>query len=627
MEAQVTQIGKYQIVGVLGQGAMGVVYQGFDPMIRRYVAIKTISGAEIENSENEIYLRFQREARAAGNLNHANIVSVYEYGEDNGLSYIVMEHVEGQTLADRMKQNQGMIIEESTSIIKSVLSALSHAHARGVVHRDIKPANIILARNGIAKVADFGIARIEASDLTQAGTIIGTPGYMSPEQLKGEVVDARSDIFSAGVILYEMLTGQKAFPGSTIASIIYNVINKELPPPSELRQAVPAGLDAVVRRAVAKSADARFESALQFVEALDAALQKRTPPDSFSPDGIQIPASLPDQPAALEHPAGRASRTGLWVAIGGLVVVAVLIAIFKFRPAPQVNQAVIQKQYLPGEIFKDCETCPSLVVVPPGQFVQGTPSAAEFQLAHEAPVHLVSIDYPLAVGRYEVTRKQYARFVSETGHPADGCNVYKDQWVYRPAMNWNDPGYVQAENHPATCVSWDDAQAYVEWLSRETGHKYRLLSASEWEYTARDGGRFNGLFNADRDSICEKGNVADRSAAGQYRGWQVFECNDNNVHTAPAGAFEPNALGVFDMAGNVFEWVADCWNENYQNAPTSGAAWAQGDCTRHELKGGSWFSRPEYLRAAFRNSFAAGYRSSSFGFRVARELTAQKHDG
>ena len=279
MATAISQIGKYTIVEILGRGAMGVVYKGYDPMIQRYVAIKTIGASDGPEQSEEIRIRFKREAQAAGNLNHPNIVSIYEYGEEGTLAYIVMEYVEGQTLSARMKQNEPLTVEASTSIIKPILSALGHAHAAGVAHRDIKPANIILSADGGVKVADFGIARVESSELTRTGTIIGTPGYMSPEQLKGETVDARSDLFSVGVILYEMLTGQRAFGGSTIASVIYKIINQELPPPSQIRRTIPAGLDSVVTTAVAKSAVSRFQSAEQFSQAIDTALHHRPHPE------------------------------------------------------------------------------------------------------------------------------------------------------------------------------------------------------------------------------------------------------------------------------------------------------------------------------------------------------------
>jgi formylglycine-generating enzyme required for sulfatase activity/predicted Ser/Thr protein kinase len=623
MEANIARIGKYEIVGVIGKGAMGVVYQGFDPMIRRQVAIKTIVSPGIENSGDEVYVRFQREAQAAGNLSHPNIVAIYEYGEESGIAYIVMEYVKGQTLSDRMKQGDVLTIEESTRIVKSVLSALSHAHAMGVVHRDIKPANIMISGNGQVKVADFGIARIESSELTQAGTIIGTPGYMSPEQLKGEAVDARCDIFSAGVILYEMLAGQKAFSGSTIASVIYNVINKALPPPSELRQTVPAGLDAVVSRAVAKAAAARFESAQQFIEAIDAAMQKQSSDRHDMATQIAAPAAADrsSRPPAMAQAPSQRDRKGLWIGLGGLLVLAALIGFFIWPPGSPVKKEMAAQQHRPGDIFKDCDTCPSLVVIPSGQFVQGTPSDQARQVPREGPVRLVSIEHPFAVGRYEITRQQFARFADETGYAAHGCDVYEGQWVQQAARDWQSPGFQQTDNDPVTCVSWNDAQAYVRWLSGKTGHTYRLLSASEWEFTARDAGRTNGRFNDDAHNICQKANVADHTAAEHYAGWQVFDCTDHYVHTAPVGSFEPNKLGVYDLAGNVFEWVADCWNENYQNAPTNGLAWADGDCSRHVLRGGSWFSRPEYLRATYRNSFPADYRSSSFGFRIVRELS------
>jgi formylglycine-generating enzyme required for sulfatase activity len=327
-----------------------------------------------------------------------------------------------------------------------------------------------------------------------------------------------------------------------------------------------------------------------------------------------------NRPTVMELPPRRSGRRGVWIGLGVLVVAAVLAGLFIFRPGPPEKTEIARQQNRPGDILQDCPECPSLVVIPSGQFVQGAPSAEEKGLFREGPVHLVSIDHDFAVGRHEITRRQYARFVAETGHAAQGCDVYDGRWSLQGQMNWQSPGFDQEENHPVTCVSWDDAQAYIRWLSGKTGSNYRLLSSSEWEYAAREGGRTNGLFGGKGSAICSEANVADRTAAERYGGWQVFDCKDNFVHTAPAGAFEPNQLGVYDMAGNVFEWVADCWNENYQNAPTNGVAWADGDCSRRVLRGGSWFSRPEFLRATFRNSFPAAYRASSFGFRVAREL-------
>ena len=240
--------------------------------------------------------------------------------------------------------------------------------------------------------------------------------------------------------------------------------------------------------------------------------------------------------------------------------------------------------------------------------------------SNEAPVRLVSIDDAFAAGRYEVTRKEYAAFIADTGNSSEGCMVYDGRWQFSENMSWRRPGFDQDDNHPVTCISWEDARVYTQWLSRKTSQTYRLLSASEWEYIARDGGRAEEVGRTPPEAACTAGNVADLDAAGQYPGWQVVNCSDNYVHTAPVGSYTANALGVFDLTGNVFEWVGDCWNDDYKAAPTDGSAWNGGDCRRRVLRGGSWFSRPQYLRAAFRNRFDADLRSSSFGFRVAREL-------
>jgi formylglycine-generating enzyme required for sulfatase activity len=231
---------------------------------------------------------------------------------------------------------------------------------------------------------------------------------------------------------------------------------------------------------------------------------------------------------------------------------------------------------------------------------------------------LVAIDYALAVSRYEITKAQFARFADETGHEGAGCQIYDGSWRPDDKRNWQAPGFEQDDTHPVTCISWNDAQTYLRWLADKTGRKYRLLSASEWEYAARAGIANNGTTVVDPTRVCESANVADRSTIATYPGWDIFDCRDDFVHTAPVGSFQANAFGLHDMIGNVFEWVTDCWNDSYEKAPLDGSAWKEGDCSRRVLRGGSWFTPPGYVRASFRNRFDPNYRSSSFGFRVAR---------
>jgi len=287
----ITKLGKYLIRRELGKGAMGVVYEGFDPVIERTVAIKTILPKQLAEAEAaEILARFKREAQAAGRLNHPGIVAVYDYGEavpeddstlvldptalapvDASVSFIAMEFVKGRELRDYFDRNERFPLPEVSRMMGEILAALGHAHANGVVHRDIKPANIIVQGDGSLKIADFGIARVEKSELTQVGTLMGTPAYMSPEQFMGQPVDGRSDIFSCGVILYQFLTGEKPFAGNN-TTIMYKVLNEEPLAPSMLNVALPPVLDAVVKKAMAKNPDQRFLNAAAFALALKEAV-------------------------------------------------------------------------------------------------------------------------------------------------------------------------------------------------------------------------------------------------------------------------------------------------------------------------------------------------------------------
>jgi serine/threonine-protein kinase len=231
--AQDGKLGKYAIVGTLGRGAMGTVYDGHDPVIDRRVAIKTIpltSAADDSEAADEL-ARFKREAQAAGRLQHPNIVGVYDYGETETLAYIVMEYVDGTSLKALLDRGERMAPAEAVRIMQQLLAGMQYSHERGVVHRDIKPANVMITSAGVVKIADFGIARIESSSLTQAGTIMGTPAYMSPEQFMGQTVDARTDIYSAGVLLYQLLTGERPFEGSMTA-IMHKALNTVPPRPS-----------------------------------------------------------------------------------------------------------------------------------------------------------------------------------------------------------------------------------------------------------------------------------------------------------------------------------------------------------------------------------------------------------
>jgi serine/threonine-protein kinase len=258
------KIGKYEIQGVLGRGGMGVVYKAFDPAIHRQVAIKTITKSAMDASELQYAIaRFRHEAQAVGRLTHPRIAAIYDYGEDEDLAFIVMELVHGRSLYDHLQNQAKFDLAEIGEIIRQLLDGLGYAHAQGVVHRDIKPSNILINDDGRIKISDFGIAHIDTSSLTQIGEIMGSPGYMSPEQFTGDEPDARTDLYAAGVIAFELLTGRKPFTGSNV-EIMRQVIGERPPNPSEFNPLISAQLDWATHKALAKKREERFQSAREF---------------------------------------------------------------------------------------------------------------------------------------------------------------------------------------------------------------------------------------------------------------------------------------------------------------------------------------------------------------------------
>ncbi len=258
----ISQLGRYEIVSELGQGAMGVVYKAKDPLIDREVAIKTINLSLAQEEREEFEARFYQEAKAAGRLSHPNIVTIYDVGRSGDIAYIAMEYLHGRELRDILNDNKTLPIDQVLDITSQVALGLSYAHEHGIVHRDVKPSNVMVIRDGHVKITDFGIARMASAAVrTQTGMVLGSPKYMSPEQVMGKLTDQRSDIFSLGVMLYEMLTGQAPFHGENINAIMYQTLNAIPAPPSSLNSAVPEMLNFVIAKALAKDLDSRYQNA------------------------------------------------------------------------------------------------------------------------------------------------------------------------------------------------------------------------------------------------------------------------------------------------------------------------------------------------------------------------------
>ena len=267
----ISRLGRYEVLGELGQGAMGVVYKAKDPLIDRVVAIKTINLGFAQEEKEEYEGRFYQEAKAAGRLSHPNIVTIYDVGKSGDVAYIAMEFLEGRELRDIMDDEPILPIGQVLDFVAQVAEGLVYAHEHDIVHRDIKPANIMVVRDGHVKITDFGIARMTFSAVrTQTGMVLGSPKYMSPEQVMGKALDQRSDIFSLGVMLYEMLTGKTPFNGENVNAITYQTLHTVPAPPKTLNSALPEMLNFIVAKALAKGTDDRYQNAKDFADDLRA---------------------------------------------------------------------------------------------------------------------------------------------------------------------------------------------------------------------------------------------------------------------------------------------------------------------------------------------------------------------
>lgn len=269
------RLGRYKILKELGRGAMGLVYLGKDPTIQRFVAIKTMRLNEIEDETKlqEVKSRFFREAESTGRLSHPNIVTIYDAGEEDDLGYIAMELVEGKSLKEWSRPPKLLPFGEVTQVLATVADALDYAHQQGIVHRDVKPANIMCTNDGLVKVMDFGIAKMASSSQTRTDVVLGTPTYMSPEQIAGKKVDGRSDIFSLGIVLFELLTGQPPFTADNLTALLFSITHHPHPELSRYRQDLPPMLQEVVNRALQKDVPQRYRQAGAFAQEVRACIQ------------------------------------------------------------------------------------------------------------------------------------------------------------------------------------------------------------------------------------------------------------------------------------------------------------------------------------------------------------------
>lgn len=570
---------RFLLQELVGSGGMSQVFRAVDQ--RRleaqsrdpYLAVKVLDVST--EHQRDAFFAMQREAQKSQALNHPNILKVYDFDREGDIVFMTMQYLTGESLLKKINDAQptGLPLDEVLDITHQIASALSHAHEHQIVHADFKPSNVVVDEGGHVTVIDFGIARnIEVSDAPAADRTLFDPrvlraltlAYASPEMLEQQETDQRDDIYALGCVVYELFAGRHPFGRQSAVEARDHQTSLAKPP-----RATDAQWEAI-RRALAFDRNKRTPTVRQFIT---------------------------------EFSQTQKSRGAGLAVVAGVAVAAMVGAALWFQPFGSRSTVVV-----------DCTTCPPLVAVAAGAVEIG--SAAGVGRAFEKPAHWVSVA-PFLIGQREVTVGEYLVFAEQMGGALDGCRSVKSSWLTRSRSSFSNPGFEQNLDHPATCVSWRDANAYVAWLSGKTGKRYRLPTEAEWEFAARSTKAIVPLTAAE---VCGANNVADQSAASAYPGLSAVDCDDGFAHTAPVTRHDPTATRPVDMLGNVFEWTQDCWNPSYDGAPGDGSAWLAGDCSKRVLRGGSWFTASSEQRVGFRNRYDVDYRSNTFGFRVARDI-------
>lgn len=559
---------------------MGVVYRAEDDAIGREIAVKVVRLDQFSSADEKAQLRVRlmREARAAGILNHPGIVTVYQLGDHDDIVYVAMEFVEGRSLEKIMSAGVQLEPPRIISILRQIAAALDYAHAAGIVHRDIKPANILVRRDGSAKVSDFGIAKIASQKFTQTGMVLGTPAYMSPEQIMAAQVDGRADQFSLAVMAFQMLSGRQPFRAESSAGLLIQIVQNEPPPLHVLDGRYPPEASAVLGRALSKKPQDRFPSCMTFVDTLWAACAK-TSPAPAPPAGMETPQP---GPVRGNGPASR-PRVRMWIAVAAVMLISILglFAWVKSRASmpeqPAVNsqpvrtqagqpatqtepQAAQRRDEAPAAVRVNPLDGLEYVRIPAGSFQMGCAAGETPCKADARPLREVTIGRDFYISKTEVTVDAYGKIavIRETG------------------------------KYPMSRVSWQEANKFCGLAGG------RLPTEAEWEYAARGG--------------------AAGQPAGTLDGSAWYQSNSGGA-AREVGVKQPNGFGLYDTLGNVWEWVSDAYSASYYRiGPALDPAGPAGGSQR-VVRGGA-FSTPEgYVSLSARFAFPPSIRDATIGFR------------
>lgn len=616
---------RYRIDALVGVGGMGAVYSAYHLGLDCRIAFKILLPHHTIANERMLTL-FEREARIASRLHHENIVDIKDAGrivDVDAIAYIVMEWLDGRTLEDEISIQGSLSFERIAYILRQIAAALEEAHARRIIHRDLKPSNVMLVKRPDGreqiKVLDFGIAKVISDTAgSSVSAVMGTPLYASPEQLHlGGDIDGRSDIYSLGVVLYQMLTATLPFNAPSIGELTRLQLTEPPPPLHKLRSDAPPALEELVNCMLAKDPDHRPQHVSGIPSLFDSALQ--VPPTEPIPSPVppQEPTFHPPPKSKFGVPKPRLAIGGL-VMVVGLAILGLVIAkglksrVYEFDVVTlDANGRVTEQRKEQAQYFTedlDGRVALEMVKVPGGSFLMGTSEVelaqvkqvierhrpgTEGEVEWEMPQRQVVVP-PFYMGKFEVTQVQWRAVAI----------LSKVSRELEPSA-----AHFKGDDLPVERVSWEDAVEFCARLSHKTGKTYRLPTEAEWEYACRAGTKTPFAFGEIITSqlVNYDGNFPyGKGPREEYR-----------KMTTPVGSLRvANAFGLYDMHGNVFEWCQDVFHNSYQEAPTDGGAWENGNTDERVVRGGSWNYYGYTCRSAYRYRYPPSEKNHALGFRV-----------
>jgi formylglycine-generating enzyme required for sulfatase activity len=597
---------EFEVLRKLGGGGMGIVYLARDRLTHRQEALKVVNPSLA--TQPGVAERFLREIRAVVQLAHPSIVTAYGALQVGGLLVLKMEYVPGEDLNTVVKRDGTLSVEDACDYAQQVALGLQYAFDKRMVHRDIKPGNLILARDGkkqVVKILDFGLVKAVAAQggendqLTGTGQGMGTPAYMAPEQAKDAArADIRADIYSLGCTLYFLLAGRPPFSGSSPYDIVEAHRSASAAPLNEVRKDVPADLATVVAKMLEKNPARRYQEPADVAQALKPFVTGPARKLAAKSKGGTLAVLL--GVASLLVLGG--SGAVYWAVSGTSNRSDSFTGAFAHADKgqiPPVKSTGIGDPKVAGDVVARVKNVSGieLVSIPAGSFYMGSRNDDKDAYDDEKPQHEVTISQPFYLGKYKVTRGQFQRFVNATNFQTEGEKANDTQ-------TWKKLNFQQTDEHPVGCVSWNDADAFCQWLAKETGAHVRLPYEAEWEYSCR----------AVRDAKKPTTKFYfgdDESQLGDY----AWYGENSGGTTHPCGQKTPNAFGLYDMHGLVLEWCADGLRK-YEERDETDPVGPTGAGASRVVRGGSFTNPPRRCRAASRYVNAPSCRYDFIGFRV-----------